>query len=86
MKDLFLGVPFRGFPLPPNFFLRHKLQILIIIKVKRLHTYCIILEEYMTPLILHIEEEGEDDADEGAGDADDHYQASVHHGRKVWAV
>ena len=38
----------------------------------------------MTPLILHIEQQREHDDNEGAGDADDHYQASVHHGGQVW--
>ena len=40
----------------------------------------------MTPLILHIEQQREHDDNEGAGDADDHYQASVHHGGQVWSV
>ena len=38
----------------------------------------VVLEEYMTPLILDKEEEGDDADDHGAGDADDNHHPAVH--------
>ena len=41
--------------------------------------YRVILEEYMAPLIVNKEEEGEGDDDEGADDEDHHHHPTVHH-------
>ena len=40
--------------------------------------YRVIFEEYMTPLILDKEENGDDTDDHGAGDEDDDDEATVH--------
>ena len=37
-----------------------------------------IFEEYMTPFILHIEEDHEDTDHHGEDDADNHHEATVH--------
>ena len=42
------------------------------------NNYRVIFEEYMTPLILDKEKNGDDADDHGAGDEDDDDQAAVH--------
>ena len=45
-------------------------------------TYCIVLKEDVTPLVLHQEEEGEDGGEEDEEHADHHHQAAVKHPAK----
>ena len=46
--------------------------------IHKILSYRIILEEYMAPLILDKEEEGDDADDHGAGNTDHNYQPAVH--------
>ena len=45
-------------------------------------TYCIVLKEDVTPLVLHQEQEGEDGGEEDEEHADHHHQAAVKHPAK----
>ena len=48
------------------------------VNIEIIKLYRVIFEEYMTPLILDKEKNGDDTDDHGAGDEDDDDQAAVH--------
>ena len=51
-------------------------------KISSSKTYCIVLKEDVTPLVLHQEQEGEDGGEEDEEHADHHHQAAVKHPAK----
>ena len=50
------------------------------------HSYRVIFEENMTPLILDKEEKGDDTDDHGAGYEGDDNQATIHHSYRVTQI